>query len=46
MVKPKWERGEIGIRHRDWNEGGVEKIEDYSKKVTSTKTKYRCVSGE
>ena len=26
--------------------GGVEKIEDYSKKVTSAETKYQCVSGE
>ena len=26
--------------------GGVEKIEDCSKKVTSAETKYRCVSGE
>ena len=26
--------------------GGVEKIEECSKKVTSTETKYRCVLGE
>ena len=38
------------IRGRDKTLGlegsGVEKIEECSKKVTSTDTKYQCVSGE
>ena len=40
------EKEEVEIGHHNWEGGGGENIEEFSKKVTSAETKYRCVLRE
>ena len=46
MRYPKRENEGVEIGHQNWEGGVVGNIEEFSKKVTSVETKYRCVSGE